>query len=61
MSDKLRMILLCREMNWTFFDYLRQPEWFIEGLHVVQNVEGEHRRKKQRKRKQKQRSQKRRR
>lgn len=32
---------LCREMGWTYTEYMEQPEWFTETLRMMMQVEGE--------------------
>ncbi len=40
-SEKLGLLLLCKEMRWDYYTYLRQPDWFIDGLSVIKNIDTE--------------------
>ena len=33
------MIQICREMHWTYQEYLEQPVWFVELLIEILNLE----------------------
>jgi len=36
------MILLCHEMKWDYFTYIRQPSWFITCLNEKINIENKY-------------------
>jgi len=33
------MVLICREMHWTFEQYLQQPDWFVDMIIETKNLE----------------------
>jgi len=33
------MIMMCHEMKWDYWTYLKQPAWFIIGLRTKINTE----------------------
>lgn len=41
MDYKLAVVLLCRERNWTYQEYMAQPVWFIDILKTVERLDGE--------------------
>lgn len=30
---------MCRKMKWDYYTYMRQPQWFLDALRAVDNVE----------------------
>jgi hypothetical protein len=42
------MILLCKEMKWTYFEYMSQPTWFTELIETAFNLEAEYQNKQER-------------
>lgn len=32
MTDELQAVLLCDMFNWTYDEYMSQPNWFIEMM-----------------------------
>jgi hypothetical protein len=32
---------MCKEMNWDYWTYLRQPAWFVYMLRMMKRVEAE--------------------
>jgi len=34
-SEDLDVILLCKEMKWSYTEMMNQPYWFIEGMNGV--------------------------
>lgn len=33
-----RMLLICKSLNWDYYTYMKQPDWFIDGIwsmHVI--------------------------
>lgn len=35
-DEQVRIALMCKEMNWTYDEYLDQPEWLIDILTLVE-------------------------
>lgn len=33
------MVMLCCEMNWDYFTYLKQPDWFLDSIMIKKNLE----------------------
>lgn len=33
--------VVCEKMHWTYDEYLRQPEWFVDYLFIKWNAEAE--------------------
>ena len=38
----LNIILLCKELGWTYDEYMNQPYWFVEGMEEVMRLEAKH-------------------
>lgn len=36
------MALFCRDMKWTYLEYMEQPTWFIDILRMVKNIDAEY-------------------
>ena len=36
------MVLLCKQMNWDYYTYLAQPEWFINLLRLTNSIEAQY-------------------
>jgi len=49
----MQMVILCKEMNWTYEEYLRQPDWFLDLLVLKMNLDSEYEKKEIRKAEQK--------
>lgn len=41
----MRAAVICREMKWTYTEYMDQPSWFIDILCKLFNAESEHNKK----------------
>lgn len=41
-SEKLEIVLLCKNMKWSYETYLTQPQWFIDTLHTINNIDAEY-------------------
>lgn len=37
----MKMAICCEKMNWTYQEYISQPNWFIELLLLKWNIENE--------------------
>lgn len=48
LSNEGRMVLLCKEMKWTYFEYMSQPTWFTELIETAFNLEAEYQNKQER-------------
>jgi hypothetical protein len=44
-SDKLAIVLMCKEMKWDYFTYMSQPQWFIDLISLTNNIEAEYQKK----------------
>jgi hypothetical protein len=42
MSIELFMVEVCRYMGWDYWEYIRQPSWFIDLIATKMNVDTEH-------------------
>ncbi len=31
-SEELKILLFCKQMKWTYTQYMKQPRWFVEAL-----------------------------
>ena len=31
-SEELNILLLCKQMKWTYTEYMEQPQWFVESM-----------------------------
>lgn len=40
-DERLGVALMCREMKWTYDQYLSQPDWLLETFDVVGSVESQ--------------------
>ena len=38
-SDSLAMIILCETMQWDYYTYLKQPNWFLSSLRKKMNID----------------------
>lgn len=38
----MRTVLLCRDMNWTYEEYMQQPIWFVNLINLSRNLEAEY-------------------
>jgi len=38
-SEELIMVQICREMHWTYQEFLEQPAWFIDLLIEILDIE----------------------
>ncbi len=40
-DERISIINICREMHWTYQEYLAQPYWFIQLVLPIANKEAE--------------------
>ncbi len=38
----MSMVLLCRAMQWDYYTFMRQPQWFIDLLRMANNLDAEY-------------------
>ena len=43
------MLVLCEKMKWTYEEYLRQPDWFLDLLSLKMNLDNEYQEKEMKK------------
>ena len=36
------MVLLCREMKWDYFTYVKQPAWFLDLIKTIIGMDAEY-------------------
>lgn len=36
-SERMAIVLLCKDMGWTYQDYCRQPAWYLDLLELMRN------------------------
>ena len=39
--DELDILLVCKQMKWTYTEYMEQPRWFIESLSGLLRIDTE--------------------
>jgi len=39
---ELDMVLLCREMKWDYFTYVKQPAWFLDLIKTIIGMDAEY-------------------
>jgi hypothetical protein len=41
-SDKLGVVLLCKQMKWDYYTFMQQPEWFVNLIRLTNNLDAEY-------------------
>lgn len=42
--DELSIAIVCKEMGWDYYTYMRQPSWLVRALNIMRAVETEEQR-----------------
>lgn len=37
----MKVVSICQEMGWTYWEYMRQPSWFLELLNGKLQIDSE--------------------
>jgi len=38
----MQLVILCEKMKWTYEEYLKQPDWFLDLLTLKMNLDSEY-------------------
>jgi len=45
MTSEMEIVSICQDTGWTYFEYIDQPEWFLELLRVKLQMDNNRRKK----------------
>lgn len=50
-SEELMVLMVCKEMRWTYTEYMAQPAWFVGAVREMLQIEAKDQEKKAKKQK----------
>jgi len=41
MTPEMEIVAVCQEMGWTYYEYMEQPNWFLELVRMKLQMDSE--------------------